>query len=67
MSDELINRIDAIITRQLRGSITSVEALAQIKGIVDAELERICDSAEDRVERPHDNAAVVNRMVGVVR
>jgi hypothetical protein len=67
MSDEIINRIDAIITRQLRGSITSVEALAQIKGIVDAELERICDAAEDRVERPHDSAAVVNRMVGVVR
>jgi len=67
MTDELINRIDAIITRQLRGSITSVEALAQIKGIVDAEMERICDAAEDRVERPHDNAAVVNRMVGVVR
>jgi hypothetical protein len=67
MSDELINRIDAIITRQLRGSITSVEALAQIKGIVDAEMERICDAADDRVERPHDSAAVVNRMVGVVR
>ena len=67
MTDDQILKIDNIITRQLRESITSVEALAQIKGIVDAEMERICDAADDRVERPHDSAAVVNRMVGVVR